>query len=307
MATGEARDSRGLGVFVRRNSAHSPTKASLAKHSPHLLKRDQQSVDFYQSPTKRHKAIAATDISYTTQRPSNPRVQSTVPRDRRAGAATNSDHPQGIYQAGTPARRQYLTESDKLNNLRGSSGRRRGGAHRRVASDAINGKLSFLDPPRGTPSRIRTSTGFEKGTRLSRTPPPVDIDPEDGSDPPLPPTPERAPELSPGTIRRDREAIFSSGNRRSRRKAAVTIDGSPDATPTKSKNRTGRQPSTVTYYYPSVTSRVKNKYLCAHLQHRNTLQQEIRNLEDELIIERRKAKIGAYSKLVVANEVASFV
>ncbi|KAF3907350.1 hypothetical protein AA313_de0202698 [Arthrobotrys entomopaga] len=277
----------------RKNSTYNSMNTSFAERSPHFTKRNQQLIDPTDPPFKRPKISSFDNSIHAVQKNRNGQYLRTV-----LATGFNPDPHRDSFHAAFPnrsARKNYLKESGIINSLRdfGENTQFRGASGATLKLEA--GKLPPID-------RYRSGVGFthsnlgESGTPFSRTPSPSVTQGYEDSDPALPPTPERPRDRSPGSKRRDFEAIFSSGSRKiNRQTGSDHRRGSPYQTPGVGGVDRGTllQPKNSD---EDSLSRSTNKARDTLVERRYVLRREIKALEDELLIESRKDNIKRYLK-----------
>ncbi|KAJ6256119.1 ATPdependent RNA helicase [Drechslerella dactyloides] len=258
-----------------------------------VLEKDNPREGTMHSPAKRTKLSTFNDEFYSPRHTPKTRSTHIIRRDFSASVLNSTRISRGPAHVGGAPRKEYLTESDKLNTLRDSNQTLRDSTVRDPVSKYSIEKL----PPRQQRSVLdyEGAMSTERGMRLSRTPPPLSVDSGGLNEVPLPPTPEPPRDRSPGTIRKEREEIFGSGKRKTKRKhGATSHDSSSEQSlglPKTNSARSTEAPS----YYPNSTARIKDKFSHTYIEHREAIRREIQILEDELIIERRKISIKKYS------------
>lgn len=200
-----------------------------------------------------------------------------------------------------PLRQNYLKDSDKGNNLNGMM---RPATGVDAVTEATAEKLTLSDRREG-PTNLGDLPVADGSIQLSKTPPPFSVEFE-ANESPLPPT-IRQRHASPDTIKRGLEEIYSSGKRKTHRER-VELGSTPEWSPTR-KLRLNAPRDPTDHYYPAVSTGIKDKGYRMFLEHREALQWEIRLLEDELVVERRKALVGKGLEATVStpDEVSSFI
>ncbi|KAK6346457.1 hypothetical protein TWF730_010777 [Orbilia blumenaviensis] len=270
---------------TRASDAESDRDGSAAFFTGYSSKRDRQLFPLTNSPAKRTKLSGSnwTNASHDGRKDQGLLTGSpTEPSGARA--AHSSEH----------SRKNYLGNSGKGNNL---SGMRFTGGIDSVAEATVE-RLTISDHDAPAVS--------ERDARLSRTPPPFSIELEDANESPLPPT-IRQRNRSPDTVKRGLEEIYSSGKRKlhhGRIDHASTPDGSPTRKP---RSNTPGDPTD--NYYAAASMRTKGKGYQMFFEYHEALQREIKLLEDELAVEKRKAQSirGANTEISTPNEISSFI
>ncbi|KAK6539830.1 hypothetical protein TWF694_008676 [Orbilia ellipsospora] len=267
--------------------------ASLSERSPHFSKRNQQLIDPTNPPFKRPKISSFGNSIHTPQENKNGQYLRTVLSD---ASGFNPDFHHNSLHASLPngsARKHYLKESGNVNSLRDFSEKPQFQGARGVPPKIGIAKLLPVDRYRGGVGFTHSNPG-ETGAPFSRTPSPSGIQGYEDSEPVLPPTPERPRDRSPGSKRRDFEAIFSSGSRKTTRQIILDHSHSNPYQALSIVRIDGVPPIQRNIPIGGSLSRRTNKARDTLVERRNALQKEIKTLEDELLIEVRKNSIKRY-------------
>ncbi|EPS40443.1 hypothetical protein H072_5713 [Dactylellina haptotyla CBS 200.50] len=192
-------------------------------------------------------------------------------------------------------RNNFLTERGKLNSLRDHNERNQRPSLKGALINVETEQLPFPDQFKGQ----NRYTAGGRGVRLSRTPPPFIVEPDELGEPILPPTPERPRDRSPRTKRRDFEAIFSSGSRKRRKSTELDLQNISPIRSLAARENGGVAGIAKSNYYAS-SSRRKNKANTLQ-EHRDALQREIKKLEEELVVEKRRILTGKHLQAMPLN------
>ncbi|KAK6497342.1 hypothetical protein TWF481_011755 [Arthrobotrys musiformis] len=281
---------------MRKPNAKNDHDGSVAtSFAEHPSKRDQQPFQFNNSPAKRAKLSSSV----------NPLFFKKTPQIVGAGGGDETGlfhNAQLVDTSKKSLRRNYLEDGDKGNSFSGSM-RLTGEAN--AVTEAITEKLTISNRREG-PGNQDSSSIVDRGRRLSKTPPPFSIEFEDSNESPLPPAIKQR-HASPDTIKRGLEEIYSSGKRKAHHER-IDFGSTPDWSPTR-KQFFDEVRDPIDHYYPAASMGTKDKGYRMFLERREALQQEIRLLEDELVVEKRREAVGKGLKETVAtpDEVSSFI
>ncbi|KAK6332209.1 hypothetical protein TWF718_002734 [Orbilia javanica] len=281
-----------LQIGVRSLNAKSGRSGSMtASFTDYPSKRDRQQLHFTNSPAKRAKLSSLPEGA-----------NSILYRKTNQSPVTGPFHNAQLSDANKePSRKSYVKDSDNGNN---PSGLMRSAAGIDAVTEATAEKLVLSDRREGLANPGGLSV-VRRDIRLSQTPP-FSAEFEGTNESPLPPTIKQR-YASPGTIKRGLEEIYSSGKRkvpRERDFEGFTPEWSPTRKPRPSTSR-----DTKDHYYPVVSTGAKDKGYRMFIEHREALQREIRLLEDELVVERRKDLVGRDPEVTAStpNQISGFI